>query len=115
VRTKCFHCGRDWHGLPVTVRIAQMYGAGEFDNTYTTDDSPILCEGSDFIGPVRPEPAISRTPIDTRDGLTAVVEVSVTGDSYLVLYREGREVWRSAEEPDDHFDVGSVFGFEDQP
>lgn len=52
---KCWHCGRDWHGLPVTQRIADMYSRRTFDEDYrlADDDSPVLCEGSDLIGPIR--------------------------------------------------------------
>lgn len=54
---KCWHCGRHWHGLPITERIAEMYQLGDFDETYSVadDDSRILCRGSDFIGPMPPE------------------------------------------------------------
>jgi hypothetical protein len=55
---KCWHCGRAWHGLPVTERIAQMYDSGLFDEDYraSADDSRVLCHGSEFIGPM-PRPA----------------------------------------------------------
>lgn len=51
---KCWHCGRDWHGLPITRRIAQMYARRTYDETYSSanDDSPVVCPGSDFIGPI---------------------------------------------------------------
>ncbi len=54
---KCPHCDRHWHGLPITERIVNMYNWGQFDDDYRTDtdDSPIICEGSEFIGPIRPE------------------------------------------------------------
>jgi hypothetical protein len=41
----------------VTERIAEMYSAGQFDESYRVDedDSRVLCEGSEFIGPARPE------------------------------------------------------------
>lgn len=60
---KCWHCGRAWHGLPVTERIAQMYAAGQFDEDYRvdSDDSRVLCRGSDFIGPM-PEGAQQWAP-----------------------------------------------------
>ncbi|MCV7255669.1 hypothetical protein H7J86_26240 [Mycobacterium hackensackense] len=53
---RCPHCRRHWHGLRITQRIASMYNLGNFDPEYTVaeDDSPILCEGSEFIGPQRP-------------------------------------------------------------
>lgn len=55
---KCWHCGRHWHGLPVTEEIAKMYARGVFDERYRvdSDDSPVLCQGSNFIGPMPPEP-----------------------------------------------------------
>jgi hypothetical protein len=61
---RCPHCGRHWHGLPITARVARMYALGEYDGTYSaaTDDSPILCEGSEFIGPIRAEPAPTGMP-----------------------------------------------------
>ena len=39
---RCPHCGRHWHGLPLTVRIAAMYYRGVFDESYRLDedDSP---------------------------------------------------------------------------
>lgn len=55
---KCPHCQRDWHGMPVTVRIAQMYATGQFEDDYqiADDDTPVLCEGPEFIGPQRAWP-----------------------------------------------------------
>ena len=49
----CPHCNRDWHGLAITERIERMRQYGIFDANYkyAEDDSPILCPGSDFIGP----------------------------------------------------------------
>lgn len=55
----CPHCGRRWHGLPITPRIATMYALRTFDEDYraATDHGPVLCPGSDFIGPM-PAPDI---------------------------------------------------------
>lgn len=52
---KCPHCNRHWHGLRLTQKIASMYSSGNYDPDYgtATDDSPIVCEGSEFIGPQR--------------------------------------------------------------
>lgn len=52
---KCPHCNREFHGIPLTQRIADMYQRGVFDESYRvdTDDSEILCQGSDFIGPMK--------------------------------------------------------------
>ncbi|MDV8006765.1 hypothetical protein [Rhodococcus sp. IEGM 1318] len=49
----CPHCNRDWHGLAITMRIERMRQYGKFDVNYkhAEDDSPVLCPGSDFIGP----------------------------------------------------------------
>jgi hypothetical protein len=53
----CSHCDRHWHGLPITERIAGMYALGRFDDRYLSaeDDSRVLCEGSEFIGPMPSE------------------------------------------------------------
>ncbi|WP_052740967.1 hypothetical protein [Rhodococcus erythropolis] len=64
---KCWHCGEDWHGLKITARMREMRnafwsGCGcdlcqadsdgvDPDYSYATDDSEVLCPGSDFIGP----------------------------------------------------------------
>jgi hypothetical protein len=55
---RCPRCHRHWHGLPITARIASMYHWGRYDPEYeyASDTSPVLCEGSDFIGPMRPPP-----------------------------------------------------------
>lgn len=60
---KCPHCDRHWHGLPLTHRIATMYTWGQYDETYKSedDDTPILCRGSDFIGPMPAPPKIGVT------------------------------------------------------
>lgn len=70
---RCWHCGREWHGLAITKRLEEMrdeyrqraaeaYERGEeaeyatsaiLDGyRYDQDDSDILCPGSDFIGPM---------------------------------------------------------------
>lgn len=53
----CPRCDRHWHGLPITERVAEMYAAGEFDSEYLVakDDSPVICYGSEFIGPMPAE------------------------------------------------------------
>jgi len=50
----CPHCDRDWHGLAITEKIVGMYDISRYDENYRydTDDSPVVCPGSDFIGPV---------------------------------------------------------------
>ena len=54
---RCPHCDRNWHGLPITNKIATMYSWRQFDPeySYADDDSGVVCEGSDFIGPRRPD------------------------------------------------------------
>ncbi|WP_094359941.1 hypothetical protein [Mycobacterium marinum] len=55
----CPHCGREWHGLKITRRIELMRATGRhYDETYryAEDDSEVLCEGSEFIGPMKHPP-----------------------------------------------------------
>lgn len=51
---RCSHCGRHWHGLAITTRIEEMAAREVMDEDYrySEDDSPVLCPGSEFIGPV---------------------------------------------------------------
>lgn len=58
----CPHCGRDWHGFPLTEQIAEMRSSGLFDEDYKVagDDSPVLCPGSNVYGPARPQAMHSR-------------------------------------------------------
>lgn len=65
---RCPHCGRHWHGLPITARIAFMYRMRRYDPEYThaEDNSPILCDGSNFIGPIRPAPDVRDPVINIR-------------------------------------------------
>src|ERR1700754_3512296 len=53
---KCPHGQRHWHGLRLTRRIVTMHNTGVYDPDYSSadDNSEILCEASEFIGPVRP-------------------------------------------------------------
>ncbi|WP_058037058.1 hypothetical protein [Rhodococcus sp. KB6] len=50
---KCWHCGREWHGLQITTRMEGMRRVRWYDENYryAEDDSQILCPGSHFIGP----------------------------------------------------------------
>lgn len=52
----CWHCGRDWHGLALTERMAHMYAWGCYDESYRfdEDDTEVVCPGSEFIGPRAP-------------------------------------------------------------
>lgn len=45
-------CGEDWHGLPITARMAEMRWHRELDPTYRyhADESMVLCPGSAFEG-----------------------------------------------------------------
>lgn len=53
---KCPHCERGFHQLPLTQKIDQMFRAENLEPYYFSgeDRSPILCDGSTFIGPLRP-------------------------------------------------------------
>lgn len=80
---RCGHCGRHWHGLPITARIAAMYAQGRYDDTYTTatDDSPIICPGSDFIGPLPDTTATLTNWIGPRS--SRVVDVPAGAPTWL--------------------------------
>ena len=51
----CPHCDRDWHGFPLTDKVAEMYSSGLVDEGYRVhdDDSSVLCPGSNAYGPAR--------------------------------------------------------------
>jgi hypothetical protein len=69
-RARCSRCGRRWHGLRLTERVAIMYELGYFDTTYVAaeDFSSIICEGPDFIGPLRPPTrAMAQLDVAVRD------------------------------------------------
>ena len=89
----CPHCLRHWHGLPLTADVAAMYALGLFDPEYSAinDDSPIVCPGSTFIGPV-PIPA----PVQPVPGTARWTEVSRGFEADLVLFDEaaGWSDWR---------------------
>lgn len=59
----CPWCSEGWHFLPITVRMQEMragaYAVDEFgqgivdpDYSYRTDDSGIICPGSEYHGPM---------------------------------------------------------------
>lgn len=52
---RCWHCGREWHGLKITARMERMAAQVAYDEDYryADDDSEVLCPGSSFIGPTR--------------------------------------------------------------
>ncbi len=54
---KCWHCGRDRHRGRLTQKILTMYEQGRTDPYYFAqeDRSRVVCEGSEFIGPIRPK------------------------------------------------------------
>lgn len=53
-QAQCPHCGREWHGLPITRDIERMRATGRYDENYEAaqDNSSVLCHGSEFIGPI---------------------------------------------------------------
>lgn len=57
----CPHCDRHWHGLALTAWVAAMHDeprdADEYLAEYRADDdtTPIVCQGSMFIGPMPAE------------------------------------------------------------
>lgn len=62
---QCPHCGETWHGLPITQRMAAMRLSQRVDPDYDyrLDDSPVLCPGSTFIGPMPPSRAHAVTDV----------------------------------------------------
>lgn len=60
---KCPHCDRQWHELPLTRDVAAMFDMGRLDSSsfLHADQSPIVCDGSRFIGPRRPPTTFSYT------------------------------------------------------
>lgn len=79
---KCWHCGREWHGLPITQRIAQMYARRTYDESYSLaeDDSPILCHGSNFIGPMPAPPRASTTTYESGRSVMEIVDIQLELD-----------------------------------
>lgn len=63
----CGHCNRQFHELALTRQVARMFDAGRFDADYFSreDTSPIVCDGSRFIGPRRPEPGYANGGVIT--------------------------------------------------
>jgi hypothetical protein len=61
---KCWHCGGEWHGLAITQKIMAMKSTRTYDEgyKYADDDSPVICPGSEFIGPL-PE-SVARVPLN---------------------------------------------------
>lgn len=116
---ECSHCNRDWHGLAITERIERMRQYGTFDANYkyAEDDSPVLCPGSDFIGPWATPHQIKsmrhRRFLGTTQGASPwiVYRSSVDGREALLreilrrslaeIYPEG--MWSLPPAPDDPF------------
>lgn len=90
---RCPHCRRHWHGLRMTERIAYMYRRGQMDPDYdaTTDDSRVVCEGSEFIGPrwipeqFRQQVADEEAERERRESCTVVVAPAVRRDLSLQI------------------------------
>lgn len=113
----CPHCDREWHGLRITARIEQMRSFGHFDESYryADDDSEVLCEGSEFIGPMKYGPRqelgpgwgfVAGWPFNPR------WEVSV--GSWMIdlddYQRRQRRWWRTTLPSDVNFQYEQVLG-----
>lgn len=113
---RCPHCGRGWHGLAITQRLERMRiehqqreerrrimawigeGVGEADYAesaildgyrYDEDDSPVICPGSDFIGPPQPPPECE-CPMCTR--WRCLVGGVASGDAFVRAIPVGAEL-----------------------
>jgi len=121
---KCPHCGRHWHGLPITAAIARMYWLGQYEPAYihADDTSPVLCDGSDFIGPVRAHGLTDaerlRRAMETAEPRPEIyfhIVVDHRRSWRLQRYREYMEqlrsilVWPQWQIPDISLDVGQWF------
>jgi len=95
----CPHCDRHWHGLPITERIAEMYATGVFELDYRADadDTPVLCRGSDFIGPMPPDAVF--TPSTTAADFAAFLSESIrelaaeTEHKLVRIYQRSMYLW----------------------
>lgn len=77
---ECWHCGRPEHHLKITERIEQMRAQRHYDETYraSEDNSPVLCPGSDFIGPMPPPKRITTVHVGQRtpgEWLNRVIDI----------------------------------------
>lgn len=72
----CSHCDRDWHGFPLTERVAAMYRRGSFDEGYSVkgDESLVLCPGSNFIGPIKADGVTDRRTFSCLDLLSTFMQ-----------------------------------------
>lgn len=94
---KCPHCGRDRHTRAITRDLLAMYERGRTDPSYFVkkDTSPILCDGSTFIGPLRPAPPahqVFQGVLDAIEMLTGVV-ASVPPPIKFNLWLPGDPLW----------------------
>lgn len=100
----CWHCGEDAHALPIKQRMQEIRWlwrssiryyeneqrvspevAAELDAyRYDEDTSPVLCPGSDFIGPVATPQQIEWAQEDISSG---VVFLRSSTDSELAAYQ----------------------------
>ncbi|SHU54488.1 hypothetical protein [Mycobacteroides abscessus] len=108
-QVNCPHCGRDWHGLPITQAIERMRALGQYDEKYdaTQDDSPILCPGSEFIGPIPLSGVYCSCPFCYMESMgvpprileeilnNAAQSGSMTGAAAISLGADGTVSWRT--------------------
>ena len=133
-QSQCWHCGRDFHGLPITERMEQMrreyHYTGNVEHLaeyrYAEDDSAILCLGSTAIGPARPgsrrwyfeEDAglVSAAYVRHALGLSMpwIPDVANVRDAALALLRDGgllqarsfpRPRWWRLDDPDPRLEI----------
>jgi hypothetical protein len=94
---RCTRCGRHWHGLPVTERIARMYARGQYDHdySYTDDDTEILCPGSEIgVPPTVPE---GRNHQSYRSTTRRMIEFGVVMDECAEVFARFAQEWRRRE------------------
>lgn len=82
---QCPHCLRPRHPGPLTRTVASMLGAHQFDPDYDPDkdDSPILCVGADYQGPVSPN-GQSKSFIGTIQGAPWVEYTDGSGNPWTI-------------------------------
>ncbi|TDH48868.1 hypothetical protein E2F47_22140 [Mycobacterium eburneum] len=91
---RCWHCGRDWHGMPITERIETMRWTGVYDESYSAaeDDTPVLCQGSDFIGPM-PAPTSPWAQLRLRAPMTEAPTMAMIG---AMIYAQAERLFSTA-------------------
>ncbi|NDK91745.1 hypothetical protein GYA93_19520 [Gordonia desulfuricans] len=100
---RCWHCGRDWHGMPLTSRIEYLrmvaavgYSVDRELAEYRAeeDDSELLCPGSTFIGPRRPTTRDQMKAHALRTSRGTIIDFNITpGSEAVAQYREAWEGW----------------------